>query len=131
MLLPLFTHDPLPESTPHIRLLQLVQGDFDQDIICNLSIWPLDTAPSYIAISYTWGDPTPTVNITVNNRRMVGRQNCQYALQQAFNQTRSRQQYLWLDAICIDQNNNWEKGHQVALMGELYKRAAQVFACVG
>ncbi|KAF2825887.1 HET-domain-containing protein, partial [Ophiobolus disseminans] len=121
----------LPEPTPHIRLLQIIAGSFRQEIVCDLSIWPLNTAPSYIAISYTWDNPTPTLDMTVTKRRMVGRLNSQYALQQAFNQTKGRQQYLWLDAICIDQNNDREKGHQVALMGELYKRAAQVLACVG
>jgi hypothetical protein len=129
--LPAFVHDPLPDSKTHIRLLEVLQGNFGQHVVCTLSAWPLDSAPPYNAISYTWGDPASTVNITVDGRTMVVRQNCEYVLQQAFTNTKKETKYLWVDAICIDQSTLQERGHQVALMGELYKRATHVFACVG
>jgi hypothetical protein len=129
--LPAFVHDHLPDSKTHIRLLQVLQGNFEQHVICTLSIWPLDSAPPYNAISYTWGDPSSTVDITVDGRNMVVRQNCEYVLQQAFTKKNKEIQHLWVDAICIDQSEIQERGHQVALMGKLYKRAAHVFACVG
>jgi hypothetical protein len=129
--LPAFVHDPLPDSKTHIRLLEVLQGNFGQHVVCKLSAWPLDSAPPYNAISYTWGDPASTVNITVDGRTMIVRQNCDYVLQQAFTNTKKETKYLWVDAICIDQSELEERGHQVALMGELYKRATHVFACVG
>jgi hypothetical protein len=129
--LPAFVHDPLPDSKTHIRLLEVLQGNFGQHVVCTISAWSLDSAPPYNAISYTWGDPASTVNITVDGRTMVVRQNCEYVLQQAFTNTKKETKYLWVDAICIDQSELQERGHQVALMGELYKRAAHVFACVG
>lgn len=131
MSLPVFSHEPLPDLPRHIRLLEILQGDFGQHVICALSTWGFDNAPPYVAISYTWGDPNSTTDITVNERRMLVRKNCEYALQQVFHNTKSQQQYVWLDAICIDQSNIRERGHQVAFMGELYKRSSQVFACVG
>jgi hypothetical protein len=33
---------------------------------------------------------------------------------------------LWVDAVCINQSDDVEKGRQVALMGEIYKRASSV-----
>ena len=33
---------------------------------------------------------------------------------------------LWADAVCINQKDNIEKGHQVAMMNEIYKRTGQV-----
>src|SRR5690349_1061293 len=97
---PVFSHDPLPDSPRHIRLLEILQGDFGQHVICTLSAWEFDTAPPYVAISYTWGDPNSTTDITVNGRCMLVRTNCEYALQQVFHNTKSQRQYVWLDAIC-------------------------------
>jgi hypothetical protein len=40
-------------------------------------------------------------------------------------------QYLWVDAICISQNNDVEKAHQVANMHEVYRQAADVYVWLG
>ncbi len=37
-----------------------------------------------------------------------------------------REAFLWVDAICIDQSNILERSHQVALMGDIYRRAEKV-----
>lgn len=69
-----FRHDPLPDSATHIRLLEVLDtshhpndddDDDDKDdddhasVRCRLTAWPVDSAPPYHAISYTWGDPGP------------------------------------------------------------------------
>jgi hypothetical protein len=120
-------HEPLPTSTSHFRLLEIHQAD--SQIVCELSIWPVAEAPPYCAISYTWGDPASTTSITVNNEESIVRTNCAYVLRQAFASRSSK--YYWIDAICIDQTSTREKNHQVAMMGQLYKRASKVLACVG
>lgn len=38
---------------------------------------------------------------------------------------------MWIDALCICQENDEEKSHQVRLMGEIYKRCAKVCIWVG
>jgi len=125
-----FVHSPLPDPETHIRLLEVQQGDSEQHVVCAMSVWPLESAPPYSAISYTWGDPALTTSITIDGRTMVVRQNGEYALQQTF-AIEKKKKYVWVDAVCIDQTNVEERGHQVAIMGQLYRRAAQVFACVG
>ena len=127
--LSVFQHDPLPDAKTHIRLLEILHGDFDQQVACKLSVWPIDDAPPYYAISYTWGDPDSTANVTINGKQLVVRQNCEYVLQQAFSSRAC--QYFWIDAVCINQQSVHEKNYQVAMMGQLYSRAAHVFACVG
>jgi hypothetical protein len=128
---PIFTHEPLPDALTHIRLIEVLQGKVGQHVVCTVSVWPLDTAPSYDAISYTWGDPALTVSITINGQTMVVRQNCEYVMQQWFTAKRSTSKYIWVDAVCIDQSNLKERGFQVTIMGKLYREAAQVLACVG
>ncbi|PVI07619.1 hypothetical protein DM02DRAFT_608709 [Periconia macrospinosa] len=41
------------------------------------------------------------------------------------------QQLLWIDALCIDQCNLYERNHQVAIMGEIYSRAEKVIVWLG
>jgi hypothetical protein len=38
---------------------------------------------------------------------------------------------LWVDAVCIDQNNTAERSAQVAIMGEIYSAATQVVIRLG
>lgn len=129
--LPAFEHDPLPDSKTHIRLLEILQVGPAQHITCAMSTWPLNAAPSYYAISYTWGNMNSLASITLNEKIMGVGQNCQDAMIQVFARKTKRIRYTWIDAICIDQTSTQEKNHQVALMGEVYKNAACVLACVG
>jgi hypothetical protein len=39
--------------------------------------------------------------------------------------------YLWVDAICINQNDNEERNAQVAMMSSIYKKAYGVIAWLG
>src|SRR5579859_2365609 len=38
---------------------------------------------------------------------------------------------LWIDAICIDQGNVEERGHQVRQMADIYKKAERVIIWLG
>ncbi|KAH8652699.1 heterokaryon incompatibility protein-domain-containing protein [Tricladium varicosporioides] len=42
-----------------------------------------------------------------------------------------RQRVIWIDAICINQNDNEERGLQVGIMGEIYRKAEQVLIWLG
>jgi hypothetical protein len=131
LVVPTFIYERLPDALTHIRLLEVLQGNIGQHVVCAMSVWPLDTAPPYDAISYTWGDPALTVPVTINGQKMIVRQNCEYVMQQWFTTKSSAAKYIWVDAACIDQSNLKERGSQVTIMGELYKRSSQVLACVG
>ncbi|KKY28420.1 putative ankyrin and het domain protein [Phaeomoniella chlamydospora] len=48
-----------------------------------------------------------------------------------FGKTRQHQQYIWVDAICINQEDNIEKSAQVALMGKIYQSAKSVTVWLG
>ena len=42
-----------------------------------------------------------------------------------------KQKHLWVDGICINQDDEPERGHQVAMMAGIYRTAATVLADVG
>jgi hypothetical protein len=124
-----YEYEPLPDPGTHIRLLQIPQCHADTTLHCRFTSWRLTEAPRYHAISYTWGDPELTTNILINQRNMIVRSNCEYALRQAH--AASPGAYIWIDAICINQEDSEEKGHQVAIMATFYRQATSILACVG
>lgn len=129
-----FQHEPLADPKTYLRLVRVLSVDPTRrfQVHCELSTWPFDEAPQFSAISYTWGEPTPVSTILVNGRRLDVGPNCEYVLKQTSSHV--KEGYLWIDAVCINQSagdNNDEKNAQVAMMGDVYKTATQVFACVG
>lgn len=128
---PNYRHGSLPDPRTYIRLLRICSIDEARDVPvhCQLQAWSVDAAPDYTAISYTWGDPDLLEFIFVDDKKMEVRQNCGYVLRQAWQLKGSC--YIWVDAICINQMDNDEKSHQVAMMGSVYQRAIDTLACVG
>ncbi|KAI0975311.1 heterokaryon incompatibility protein-domain-containing protein [Xylaria arbuscula] len=118
--------ETLPDPRRYIRLLEIHSASTGP-IQCELSMWRIDLAPSYDAISYTWGDPKSVSFVEVNGRNMQVRENCDYVLRQVYKYHR----YYWIDTLCINQANNYEKSFQVAMMGEIYRSAERVLVCVG
>jgi hypothetical protein len=123
-----YQYEPLPDPRTHVRLIQIQQCHPDTTIQCKFTSWLLEDAPAYHAILYTWGDPKLTPNILINHKNMIVRSNCEYALQQAY--ATCPVAYVWIDTICINQQDSEEKGHQVGIMADFYRQAAGVPACV-
>jgi hypothetical protein len=56
--------------------------------------------------------------------------NLNYALHNLWNAAELTSKVFWIDQICIHQEGE-EKGHQVGLMGQIYKNAARVITYTG
>lgn len=126
-----YKYEPIDLGIPTIRLLRLHRGN-SSEISCEIfqaELHQRDDAVSYEALSYTWGSPDLTESIIVNNRRLRITYNLYLALQQFRHQDEDR--VLWIDAVCIDQSNMKERGHQVTQMGEIYKEADRVIFWLG
>ncbi|KAF7896489.1 hypothetical protein EAF00_006503 [Botryotinia globosa] len=126
-----FHHEPLSNSKTWIRLLELdnVEGEGKTtELRCNVGAWHFDHTPSYHAISYFWGSTEFSTTINVNGRSLKINSNAGYALRQA---KWFGVRHLWMDSICIDQHNIEEKADQVKMMGNIYRNASCVLACVG
>ncbi|KAF5595264.1 heterokaryon incompatibility 6 OR allele [Fusarium subglutinans] len=91
----------------------------------------------FIALSYVWGHPKlsegqPPYSITVNGCPFEVTPNLYHALVQLSQGYRVRQGFkLWVDAICINQSDNDERGQQVARMRDIYQSAWQVAIWLG
>ncbi|OAL00781.1 HET-domain-containing protein [Phaeosphaeriaceae sp. SRC1lsM3a] len=84
----------------------------------------------YEALSYEWGDPNGLKHtILINGQPIQVRDNLFHAL--ACLRELSMFEPLWIDALCINQNDIRERNHQVGMMALIYKSAAKVRVWLG
>ena len=116
-------------ATDTIRLLQLQPDADDQDIACTISPYRLSDALYYTAISYVCGLDDEDHWICLNNARLRVRPN----LWRCLWRLRQHRQFglIWIDAICISQQDPEERTHQVAFVGQIYSNASLVVAWLG
>lgn len=129
-----FEYPPQPLRDDEIRLLVLPPGDKNDTpglLNCELLVVKLGDEPKYEALSYTWGPEEPAQGILIHNRMQIVRPNLWQALNILQNDSKGGSRYLWIDALCINQNNVLERNHQVAQMGRIYGHAEIVLAWLG
>ncbi|CAN9175100.1 unnamed protein product [Alternaria alternata] len=124
-------YTPLDEDLNQIRILQLNAASDDTHFIeCHISIASLDDpALEYEALSYVWGDRNNDQMIVLEGRLRRVTANLFRALQYLRHADRPRT--LWVDAICIDQEDTDERGQQVSLMGPIFRKAETVVIWLG
>jgi hypothetical protein len=123
---------PLYSQLPHqraIRLLRIKSGTGKEGIQITLETFDLDSNTQFRALSYVWGDETSPCEITCNGHKTPIRRNLWGVLLQLRKQKFDCR--LWVDAICINQKDEEEKSFQVAMMRDIYKRAAKVIFWLG
>ena len=122
------TYRPLLGPT-EIRLLQLQSGPHGSCIECHIEHLNLDNNPAYEALSYVWGDPSNRVPIMLNGLSVTVPVNLAHALSRLRLATQPR--IVWVDALCIDQDNLEERSRQVRLMRAIYSKALRVVVWLG
>ena len=90
----------------------------------------LDNAPPYQALSYAWGHGRGYRNIYLEGYLYRVTENLAAALQQ-LSQPRSGVQLIWIDAICINQQDPQERNHQVSKMRAIYDQVECVMIWLG
>ena len=122
-------YQPLRGS--EIRLLHILPASTDSDIRCELILCDLDQIPSYTALSYTWGSSTGDCFVSLSGQKSFIGKNLWRFLHQYRDLGQNASQLLWIDALCINQNNNSDRTQQVELMPRIYAMAACVLAWLG
>ncbi|KAK8212704.1 heterokaryon incompatibility protein-domain-containing protein [Phyllosticta capitalensis] len=119
-------------ATPStIRVIKLEQQKVDDTITCIIRHVE-QSEFEYHALSYVWGDPTPTRKIHLGN---YGDQKSIFPLhenlcrfldwawdRQMFNR------WIWTDRICLNQQDKEEMAQQIPRMGKIFGNAAHVLA---
>ncbi|KAL5617601.1 hypothetical protein FOBRF1_006349 [Fusarium oxysporum] len=126
----LFQYDQFGLGRPGFRLMRLEAGQASQ-LECHLFQAYLDDGDiiPYEALSYVWGAQYTPYSIKLDEKVISITTSLQAALYHLRKPNEDR--ILWVDALCIDQKNIRERGHQVSLMGEIYKKAENVIIWLG
>ncbi|KAH7369611.1 heterokaryon incompatibility protein-domain-containing protein [Rhexocercosporidium sp. MPI-PUGE-AT-0058] len=126
----IYLYSPLNPAKKQIRLLRLSPMN-DEGVVqsLDLQIFDLIAAPRFLALSYVWGQPDKMMSLPCSDGKIMITQNLFRAIEVSF--TRYPDAWLWADGICINQEDLTERGHQVAMMGDVYDQAALVIAHTG
>ncbi|KAI5924498.1 heterokaryon incompatibility protein-domain-containing protein [Camillea tinctor] len=122
--------------------------DLERPIQCEMIKASLESPPKYLALSYVWGPYTksrrihiriakpqqePSQGVTHDSEEFVVdiTDNLHLALAHFMKLNANDTVLLWVDAVCINQNDEKEKSWQVQMMREIYKKASEVHAWLG
>ena len=124
-----FKYDLLKDEHNEIRLVQIIPPRSGQTTIrLKLKHFGLKQMQGkFRAVSYVWGDTKSTSElIIVNRKRFWQHHNIMLFYQHCLEFKVQRSVWLWIDSVCINQKDEQEKGHQVDLMGRIYRSAQLV-----
>ena len=74
--------------------------------------------PRYKVLSYVWGDPKDVSSILCNGEKISITRSLSLALHQL--RQDSQRYIIWIDQLCINQNDLAERAQQVTMMGDIY-----------
>ncbi|KAH7381934.1 heterokaryon incompatibility protein-domain-containing protein [Cadophora sp. MPI-SDFR-AT-0126] len=118
-----------PVTENSIRIVHLLPGHVDEPISCTFDIMDLEKVESFQALSYCWGSEHAHRPLFCNGQPFTPTRNLYAALKQL--RLTSGVRYMWIDAICINQDSITERNQQVPLMRQIYQKATQVIVWLG
>lgn len=124
-------YKPLNSSKDEIRLIRLLPASPGEPIRCSLFKTPRASAPQYKALSYAWGIVSASHPIIVDSCLFFGTRNLRSGLLSIRPKPGEPELVLWVDAICINQNDIKERNLQTSKMQSIYKNASSVLVFLG
>lgn len=125
-----YRYQRLNDASKQIRLFYLDPESRNVNLTGTIKIVRLQSAPVFETLSYAWGQPELISSISIDGRRPLGiTANLEEALHRLRLPDRSRT--LWIDAICINQDNVEERNFQVRLMHSIFSSSVRTIAFLG
>lgn len=137
-----FQFRPLDQTTQQIRLLRLLPKSSEaatDTIACEIKPFNIADAPPFSALSWAWGNSYGIEeNICINDATFkVTNPSLLDALKHLrryFNHPTSpaaAPEWIWIDALCINQEDREERSGQVLMMVAIYEQATNVISWLG
>ena len=132
----LYQYRPLDTAQRQIRLITVLPPKDNGDPVLKLEHTAMEDADNaYSAISYTWGQDTPSHQVWIGDQYILLRENiwrfllhyCRVHFRDMWVDLEEQDHpRLWIDSICINQNDTQEKNLQVRLMARIFGQARSV-----
>lgn len=128
----LYTPIPTTDDSQFIRVLDVhvPLKDHDEAIHATLKIVDLKSNPSFSTLSYVWGSPDGKHQFVHCGPHQIPLLSNGYSALKALRKKLGAFT-IWIDAICINQNDDNEKQRQIPLMGDIYSKAASGYIWLG
>ncbi len=125
-----YEYQPIdPKDEMRILILLPPASPDETELHCEIATATLSEKPFYEAVSYCWGDEGFQETLHVSDGILAITENLAAGLRRF--QLKDRARKLWVDALCINQHDDKEKWHQVALMARIYRNAKCVLVWLG
>ncbi|KAI0179350.1 HET-domain-containing protein [Hypoxylon sp. FL1284] len=113
-----------------IRLVELRPATREEDpLICSIIHYCRSAQNvDYCAVSYVWGEPVFSRNLEIRCDNNVSYVRVTASVEPILRRLRAPDtaQYLWIDAVCLNQADEMEKAHQIPGMGRIFGEAKEV-----
>jgi len=121
-------YNPLTQ-TDSIRLVELQPGNPEDELRVEIQHTTLSEAPEYETLSYEWAGNRKEATVRCGRGEEIHVPlNLRAALKKLRDRDRPRR--IWIDAICINQEDLQERGAQVSIMTHIYQKAQGVLIWV-
>lgn len=117
----------LPLFPRQIRLLFIGEGICSEEL--RIVHANLETAPPYTSVSYSWDGQQRDHELHVQGFDLRVTTNLHNGLPHLMKIAKT--QFLWIDTICIDQENEEERADQIPYMREIYKQCQECLVWLG
>ncbi|CAN9453286.1 unnamed protein product [Alternaria alternata] len=104
-------------------LIELQPGERTDPFCGRFTVISIDGEDKFDALSYMWGDASPVNKIVFDGAAIRIAWNLARALEYLRDQQGSEVRKIWIDAVCINQKDEKERGHQVVMMRSIYSKA--------
>lgn len=112
-----------------IRLVVLSVGRKTEEITCSIIHRKLNERPPFEAVSYCWGDTASKSHIICDGKELLVPSTLIPFLQRT--RAKGSERTLWIDSICINQEDKDEVASQVKMMREIYQKAMRTLIWLG
>lgn len=123
-------YTPLDIHNEEIRILTIESDARSELVNCSLRPVPLSQANPFYALSYVWGTKDNMQWIMLDGQRTSTRKNLRDFLH-CLSTTLDGTLRVWVDYLCINQDDLDERSSQVSMMGRIYAAADSVYAWLG
>lgn len=93
------------------------------------TLWKKDAGPTCTRLCPVWGNADGEMSIAIHSNHLIVTDNLHAALQRLLNHAFAR--ILWVDAICINQEDERKKEHPLPFMAHIHGLVNRVVAWLG
>jgi hypothetical protein len=122
-----FNYSTLPPQT--VRLVEVHPDELHGPVVCSISQYNLDVLPEFDAVSYAWNTRGGFATISCGDGNLIVQQTVLELMERVRRPNETSK--LWIDEICINQDDILERNAQVSLMDQIYLNAKKVVIWLG